>query len=228
MVNRVVAHLGGRPPYPLHRLDSPTSGVLLFAKSVVSARHVQYQFRTRTTRKAYLAVLLGSGMDDCFTVDQPIAMHPENRTLSLIVTDEVRAAFPSLKASGGKASLTHFNVLARGERAAACAVHPVTGRMHQIRVHAEHVGHPLAGDTQYGLAAQPTLPSCNRLLLHAHSLRVLHPTQHKLVTFTAPPPIAFVEEAVALGISVADMSALVGAAKADSVAWEEPEAADER
>ena len=105
----------------------------------------------------------------------------------------------------GKPSLTVFDVLARSEHATACRVKPVTGRMHQIRVHADLVGHPLAGDEQYGLREQSAHPPCARLLLHANSLQVAHPSrridgQPQLVRFTAAPPDAFGQAAEGLGL----------------------------
>ena len=83
--------------------------------------------------------------------------------------------------------------------------------MHQIRVHAELLGHPLAGDTQYGRdyeppAGSPSSPS--RLLLHAHSLQITHPSKSQLVRFTAPPPQEYVDEAAALGVPSEALDAL--------------------
>ena len=76
---------------------------------------------------------------------------------------------------GGKPSLTRFEVLSRGPAAALVAARPLTGRMHQIRVHAEHAGYPIAGDPQYGAAAQRRAAAAGgaasgRLMLHAHTL----------------------------------------------------------
>lgn len=263
MVNRVIAHLGGRTPcapgagprssargavpgamstasaaepssapllrrYVLHRLDAPTSGLLLFAKSVVAARDIQRQFRKRFAQKTYLAVLLGDVTDDRFVVDAPIAVDPHDKTLSVVVPEPPpespqtcvggrsleyslvgrlsRDQLPLAKRAAllglqGKPSLTEFEVVGRSAHATACKVSPITGRMHQIRIHAELAGHPLAGDTQYGLKLQPTDPRCQRLLLHAHSLRISHPTRQQLVTFTAAPPAEYGREAEVLGLA---------------------------
>ena len=219
MVNRAIGYLR-RTPYTLHRLDAPTSGLLLFAKSVLAARDVQRQFRMRLTRKTYLAVLLGVPEQDAFIVDAPIAFDPHDRTRSVVVAEPppehpsaqaILAArlrrepsSPTMAAAllglQGKASLTEFEVVGRSDRAAACIVRPLTGRMHQIRVHADLLGHPLAGDTQYGVQLQPTSPRCERLLLHAHALQIRHPTLQQLVTFTAAPPPEFMQEAEVLGL----------------------------
>ena len=238
MVNRVIAHLRGRTPYVLHRLDSPTSGVLLFAKSVLVARDVQRQFRERLAEKAYLAVLLGTPARDTFTVDMPIASHPGDKSLSLVVP---RAGGAEDEDGGGeeggvplgKESLTYFEVIERGSAASACLVRPRTGRMHQIRVHAEYEGHPLAGDTQYGKEKQALhAPGCSRLLLHAHSLRIRHPGGEApdgggggggdggFLRFTAPPPDAFVQQAALLGVGRAVEELQIRGAFAE---WEEEE-----
>ena len=119
-----------------------------------------------------------------------------------------------------KKSLTHFEVVARGEVAAACRVRPVTGRMHQIRVHAEMVGHPLAGDLQYGLQRQPTGgASCDRLLLHASSLTIAHPTRRELIKFTAPPPEQFTSAAAGLGVPVEGSALAALAAEEGGAEW---------
>lgn len=278
MVNRAIAHLNGRTPYVLHRLDSPTSGVLLFGKTVRAAREINRQFRERVTEKAYLAVLLGVPADDSFEVDVPIATDPENKQLSLAVPrmgngqqggglaldprpvsdfmgagrrtstarrtaqelglaraeSLARGDLAAMRQLGAKESLTRFDVIARSgggdgggdTGSAVCLVRPLTGRMHQIRVHAEYMGHPLAGDEQYGLEMQAThAPECSRLLLHAHSLLIRHPAAGEvaggggsdLLRFTAPPPDLFAEEAAKLGLGSAILELQ---AKGGGAQWE--------
>ena len=183
------------------RLDSPTSGVLLFGKSLPAARSLAAQFRERRLQKGYLAVLLGSVQPSPFDVEAPIANHPTAKELSYVPPPAEEAAAPRKSGRGGgaRSALTRFTPLRAGEGGALCAVRPVTGRMHQIRVHAEHAGHPLAGDTQYGSGMQPSEP-CGRLLLHAHSLEVEHPATAERVRFVAPLPADFVREMARLGI----------------------------
>ena len=216
MVNRAVAHLGGRSPYVLHRLDQGTSGLLLFAKNVLAARHVTRQFAARTTQKSYLAILLGDPAEDAFECDAPIAAHPTDSKRSVVVRPSelqrtplapgqrrLRPQQPAHASADGlpaRPSHTRFEVLARGEGglATACHVTPLTGRMHQIRVHAEELGHPLAGDTQYGVERQTR--ACDRLLLHAYSLRIAHPSSAQSVCFRAAPQTDFAAQAAALGV----------------------------
>ena len=92
VVNRVIAHMDGRTPYVLHRLDQPTSGVLLFAKTVVAARGIQQQFRERDAQKEYLAVLRGRPAEDTFECDEPIAGDPNDKTLSVVVPRRLQVA----------------------------------------------------------------------------------------------------------------------------------------
>ena len=193
-----MAHLG-RPPYVVHRLDAPTSGLLVFAKTLPAARHVARQFKRRELSKQYLAALLGGGTGDRFEVAAPIARHPTQKTLSIVVVPPEGTAPAAVEAAaagrgeaqgeeveGGKPSLTRFEVLSRGPAAALVAARPLTGRMHQIRVHAEHAGYPIAGDPQYGEAAQRRAAAaggaaCGRLMLHAHTLTLRHPEGNKKV-----------------------------------------------
>ena len=199
MVNRVVHYLGGRSPYVVHRLDNPTSGVLLFAKNRPSARSLSRQFASREVSKIYLATLCcedGSRVpEQSFDVEAPIARHPTSSLLSFIPRKEHESV--DLRAQH---ALTHFVTIKRGARAALCEARPVTGRMHQIRIHAEHAGWPIAGDTQYGAPLHPTL-RCGRLLLHAHYLEVEHPELGTPMQFISPLPEDYLKELDLLGLN---------------------------
>jgi len=259
MLNRAVAYLG-RPPYVVHRLDAPTSGLLLFAKTLPAARDLAYQFRMRRLSKKYLAALVHGGgattglPSDAFEVDAPIAPHPHDRKLSRCLPhptlghdrgddDALAAAVAAgLAAGGGKRSLTRFETLARGDAATLVAARPLTGRMHQIRVHAEWCGHPIAGDPQYGLAggawsssssasAAAAADAAPRLMLHAHSLSIRHPDPARggLLRLTAAPTDDFEASLRALGI---DAGATRDLAQEEGVVWlgetdEDGENADE-
>lgn len=192
MVNRVVHYLGGRSPYVLHRLDNPTSGVLLFGKNRPAARSLAKQFSLRHLSKVYLAALCcahdAASPPESFDVDAPIARHPTSSLLSWIPTDEDKEA-----KSRAQRALTHFRAVGRAAHLVLCEARPVTGRMHQIRIHAEHAGWPIAGDTQYGAARQPN-PQCGRLLLHAHSLQIEHPELGTPMRFVAPIPEDYLAE----------------------------------
>jgi RluA family pseudouridine synthase len=196
ILNRVIAHLG-RTPFGLHRLDQPTSGVMLFGKSRLAARNVAEQFSARRLRKQYLAVLCGSPDADAFSVDAPIMRHPHVSKLSLVATAAHTEA--GLGAEAARAALTHFQVLRRAPASVLCSVRPVTGRMHQIRAHACHVGHPVVGDGLYPGAVQQPQPLSPRLLLHAHSLELAHPRGGQRVRIVAPLPPEFSSAMETLG-----------------------------
>ena len=253
MLNRVVHHLGGRAPYVVHRLDSPTSGLLVFAKTRFAAASLALQFRQRLLSKQYLAVLCGEPPAATFHVDAPIARHPTISTLSIIVPrvsgdatrndldggddathgdrlnddDDEASLLPNLDldadGSGresitGAESLTNFEAVLTGGGATLCRVRPVTGRMHQIRVHADHLGLPLAGDSQYGSARQPS-PQLSRLLLHAHTLEVEHPTSQRRIRFASPLPPDFIEAMVSLGFEPAAAAEAASSLTPQPVEW---------
>lgn len=153
-------------PGVVHRLDQDTSGVMVFAKTQAAYLELRRQFEShRDIKKIYLAVCHGAPKPAKGTVD------------SLIGREHLRA-------------VSHYEVLGRVGSLALVQFDIETGRMHQIRIHAKELGHPLVGDRLYGnaeadrrLRHKPT-----RTLLHAVELSFLHPTTKKRVTFSVPPP----------------------------------------
>lgn len=217
LLNRAVAHLGGRAPNVVHRLDHPTSGVLVLGKSTVAASGLAKQFRERKVSKSYLAVTCAPPPDEsAFEVDAPIARHPTDSKLSVVPSSPAEA-----EALNARPSLTRFEVLELGPTGALCLASPVSGRMHQIRVHAELSGCPLAGDSQYGLQLQPT-PPCARLLLHAHSLELMHPTAYRRVRFVAAPPLDFLQTMRTLGFGGLSARAAASILSPEAVVWLDP------
>ena len=145
----------------VHRLDMNTSGIMVIALSKESHRNLSIQFEKRNTYKEYVAVLFGSLEKNTGTIELPLICDWPNRPKQ-IVDFEV-----------GKSALTHYEVLERGEDKTRVLFKPVTGRSHQLRVHAVEIGHPILGDRLY--AHEKALAMSRRLMLHAYKLEFDHP-----------------------------------------------------
>jgi 23S rRNA pseudouridine955/2504/2580 synthase len=156
-----------RPEQPLelvHRLDRDTSGLLVMAKKRSALTELQALMREEGgIAKRYLALLVGRMPDGVMTVDAPLHIGLRQGGERHV---QVNAA--------GKPSLSHFRVLERKGGQSYCEVRIETGRTHQIRVHAQHIGHPIAGDDKYGDAeANKRLreqAGLKRMFLHASTL----------------------------------------------------------
>ncbi|MGA8515771.1 MAG: RluA family pseudouridine synthase [Burkholderiaceae bacterium] len=147
----------------VHRLDQPTSGLMLLARGLEMQRRLCNLFETRQVHKEYVAVVHGLVDKDEGAIDLPLAADWPARPRQKIDPHH------------GKASVTHYRVLSRDLLAhtTRLALEPITGRTHQLRVHLSAIGHPMVGDTLYGEEkAQGISP---RLLLHAQHLALLHP-----------------------------------------------------
>ena len=153
-------------PGVVHRLDQDTSGVMVFAKNRSAYLDLRRQFESHeTVEKRYLAILHGAPKERKGTLDGPVGRE-------------------HLKA------ITHWEVLAKHGSLALVEFAIETGRMHQIRIHAAELGHPVVGDRTYGDAEKDRRLRVKpkRHLLHAVELSFLHPRTHRRVTFVAPPP----------------------------------------
>jgi tRNA pseudouridine32 synthase/23S rRNA pseudouridine746 synthase len=143
----------------VHRLDMSTSGLILFAKNKAAHKHIQLQFLNRTIHKKYVAVLDGIVENDCGLIDLPLAGDYENRPRQKVCYDE------------GRAAQTRYEVIDRRENKTLIHFYPISGRTHQLRVHAAHqlgLNTPILGDDLYGIRA-------DRLYLHAEELSFQHP-----------------------------------------------------
>jgi tRNA pseudouridine32 synthase/23S rRNA pseudouridine746 synthase len=160
----------------VHRLDMATSGVVLMARGAAAQRQLSLAFAQRETDKRYLAVVHGLMARDSGEIDLPLAADWPNRPLQKV------------DATRGKASLTRYCVLARDTAAntTRVALQPVTGRSHQLRVHLQALGHPILGDTLY--APPQVQAAAGRLLLHAQSLRLVHPVSGESLLIESAPP----------------------------------------
>lgn len=185
LVHVVKAHFGWEKLYTLHRLDRETSGVILFAKQQEIAQHIAQQFQNRLIRKTYSGILQKPLPTPHVILSIPIGVHHN----SVI---RIKQGF----CPTGKWSETHFKFQEEVHGFSKVSITPLTGRTHQIRVHAAYLGSPLVGDKLYGLSDQAFLDWLNRgendvtnpffahqrQLLHASELICLHPvTQKELV-----------------------------------------------
>lgn len=156
----------------IHRLDMETSGVMVMALNRDAHAHVGKQFERRKTQKTYIARLHGHLSENKGEIELPLICDWPNRPRQMV--DHER----------GKHALTRFEVINREDNATRVAFYPVTGRSHQLRVHALAIGHPILGDSLYG--CDTSRSAANRLQLHAKSLTLFHPSSGAEVTFEAP------------------------------------------
>lgn len=160
-------------PGIVHRLDRDTSGVLIVARTVAAREFLQTQFRQRATQKEYLALVLGHPKTAKGTIEGPIGRHRTHR--------QKRAVVPT-----GRSALTHYETVELFAESALLLVRPVTGRTHQIRVHLDAIGLPVAGDELYG-PRRRRIPNLQRHFLHAQRLTIPTP-DGQTRTFEAPLP----------------------------------------
>jgi 23S rRNA pseudouridine955/2504/2580 synthase len=164
----------------VHRLDRMTSGLLLVAKRRSALRTLHEMFRSGTIGKHYLALVAGDWQRGTVRVDAPLAPAPPGARARIRVDP------------AGKPSVSEFRLIERlGVEAALVEVGIATGRTHQIRVHAAHLGHPVAGDERYGsdeFNARLARAGLKRLFLHAHRLEFEWPDGSEVCSFSSPLP----------------------------------------
>ena len=182
----------------VHRLDKNTSGLLVIAKNEKIRLNLIQQFKSRTAKRQYLAVVEGRLISGG-TIDVPVGRHPRNRK--------------KMTAGVGKPAVSHFRIVSRFRLHTLVRVALDTGRTHQIRVHFRHAGFPLVGDPDYG--SRPKIPpdatdelvsvltGFRRQALHAESLTILYPENNDTVGWHQGLP--------------QDMRNLIVALKADTV-----------
>ncbi|MFO7604522.1 MAG: 23S rRNA pseudouridine(955/2504/2580) synthase RluC [Gammaproteobacteria bacterium] len=162
----------------VHRLDRDTSGCLVVTKRGSSLRSLHEQFRDNRVQKTYLALVKGRWQGGPRTIDAPLKKNIRQSGERMVKVD-----------SEGKASISIFTPLAVTDEASLLQVELKTGRTHQIRVHAQHAGYPLAGDEKYGDEAfnrQLRARGLRRLFLHAQRLCFEFPPDNQRGCITAP------------------------------------------
>ena len=162
-------------PGIVHRLDKDTSGVMIVAKTGVALRKLSSQLKYRTIAKKYIAIVKGIVSLDEGIIDLPVNHDKKNRMKMVIDREE------------GKVAVTHYKVISRNKEKnfTVLEVMPKTGRTHQIRIHFAHIGHPILGDTLYN---GPAIQGLSRQALHAESITFMHPSENKIVEFSAKIP----------------------------------------
>lgn len=159
----------------VHRLDKETSGVILIAKTPQALESLRTQFKARTIRKRYLALVEGLPQTPEGVIDAPIGRDSRQRKRMAVLRD-------------GREALTEFRVVEVFASYSLLEVWPKTGRTHQIRAHLAFIGHPVVGDTVYGRRKQPF--TLKRHFLHAASITFAHPISGEPITVESPLPVA--------------------------------------
>lgn len=168
-------------PGIVHRIDKDTTGLLVVAKNDKTHVSLAKQIAEKTCKRTYFALLEGSVKQDSGRIATDMGRHPTDRLKMAVVPD-----------GKGKIAVTEFETVARfGTEFTLCKFKLQTGRTHQIRVHAKHMGHPVAGDPVYGYKKQKL--NADGQLLHAWQLEFTHPTSGEKMTFNAPLPPTFQE-----------------------------------
>jgi 23S rRNA pseudouridine1911/1915/1917 synthase len=148
--------------YLVHRLDAPTSGLLVFARTREANKLLGDAFKVHDVEREYRAVVVGDVAEARFTIDKPI---------------------------DGRRAVTHVTVIERRSTTTAIAVNLETGRTHQIRIHLAGIGHPVLGDRQHGGELERHFePRPTRLMLHARVLGFVHPHTKQPVRFEVNAP----------------------------------------
>jgi 23S rRNA pseudouridine1911/1915/1917 synthase len=206
LVNALVHHCAGQlsgiagvaRPGIVHRLDKETSGCLVVAKNDPAHLGLSAQFAARTTLKIYQAIVCGVIPRDAGTIRTAIARHKTQRQRMAVVDEDE-----------GREAITSYQVRQRLNAATLVEARIHTGRTHQIRVHFQYLGHPVAGDLTYGKNQNARLEEATdfrapRVLLHAGRLEFMHPCAQEPMKFTAPLPADFEAAIAALKIAAGD------------------------
>jgi tRNA pseudouridine65 synthase len=179
----------GQYVYPVHRLDKPTSGVLLFGLSKEIAKELSEAFRNNEIKKEYVAVVRG------YTEENGVVEHPLKQMLDTKVEkergitkedQEAKTGYERVETIELPYAVSRYSV----SRYSLVKLYPQTGRKHQLRRHMKHIHHPMIGDTKHGRGEHNKLFrekfECHRLLLHSTQITLTHPINKKKLVIKAP------------------------------------------
>lgn len=160
----------------VHRLDKETSGIILVAKTPQIFIELQDQFKNKTVKKKYIALVHGE-IEKGDTINAPIGRLPWNRMRFGILPE-------------GRSAITAFKIVKKYKNYTLIEVYPETGRTHQIRVHMQHIGHPIVSDALYAgrKIARDDRKKLERHFLHAEGITLLHPVTREKMDLHAPLP----------------------------------------
>ncbi|HET6400608.1 MAG TPA: RluA family pseudouridine synthase [Candidatus Kapabacteria bacterium] len=195
-------HPGSDPNRPgiVHRLDKDTSGLLVVAKTEEAHRNLAKQFFHHTAQRVYNAIVWGTFKERTGHIETLIGRHPRDRKRFAVI-NEAPLYLKEKDGGGGKIAITDYAVLEEFQGFTLVELRLQTGRTHQIRVHMQHIGHPVFGDKTYGGRAmnvmrqdipqwkskiEHILAQFPRQALHAHTLRLHHPTTGEWMEWSAP------------------------------------------
>jgi len=178
-------------PGIVHRLDKDTSGVMIIAKNQTAFDWLKKQFKERQTNKTYLALVHGALKNkegEIKTLLARATSDPTKQKAIPLSSSSSPLSPPQLKGGGKlREAITQYKVIKEFKNYSLLEVHPKTGRLHQIRAHLAHLGHPVVGDKKYGDKHPPILPGLTRQFLHAKELKITLADGQKKV-FSAPLP----------------------------------------
>ncbi|HEX2240434.1 MAG TPA: RluA family pseudouridine synthase [Actinomycetota bacterium] len=184
-----LSRLDASRPGIVHRLDKDTSGLLLVAKDDETHAFLSDALKRREVERRYYALVRGTFATSSGTIDAPVGRHPQRRHQIAVIP-------------GGRAAVTHYQVVDATDEMSLLDVKLETGRTHQIRVHLAHVGHPVLGDRAYGGATERARElQLERPFLHAWSLAWPDPQTGEINQVTEPLPDDLMEVLLRAGVA---------------------------
>ncbi len=185
LVNAIIYHypdlpgIGGeKRPGIVHRLDKGTSGLIIVARNDQALRHLQAQFKERSVKKCYLALVSGRFHQREVLIDASIGRDPKDRKKMAVISVN--------QSTKSRPAQTRLSLIKYHADYSLVRCQPVTGRTHQIRVHLSYIGFPIVGDSLYG-AREPKF-NLNRTFLHAAEITFRHPSTDREISFSSELP----------------------------------------